>query len=152
MESNSFEVLLFLFSLTLKKLDLKNGADYISGKMILELGPYFYRKDLKEDNIEYRVKDDPIWLCLNFWEEYFWDTIAVNFKNFMPDSSDADFSQKEKLFLKRQLSKFSGTMLKADKIATEIVEQFVEYMAHTIGLEPAHAKEITDELKLSNDP
>jgi len=139
-----------LVNLTLQALDLQNGADYISAKMVLEMSGSIYRKysadeeDKKEvkDYMEQRIKEHVIWQSLWFWEEYFWDTIAVNFRNFLGEGSggDEEYSRKEKDYLKKQLTKFSKKM--SGKLSTASVEYFISNMADSIGLDPEQTQAV----------
>jgi len=89
LDGNSFEGLLFLINAMLAILDMRNGADYICGKIILEVSKKIFHEVLKDvdgkeqmvkETVEDMIKTHYIFEDVRFWEEYFWDTISHKFQ------------------------------------------------------------------------
>jgi len=113
------------------------------------------KKDVyKKDFLEFRIKDHVIWQSLFFWTEYFWDTIAINFKNIMGDSAmEAEaYSDNEKEYLKKQLKKFSIRMSGWGELPQESVAMFTENMADSIGLDPVQTQAILASINTIKSP
>lgn len=144
----SMGVLLYLMYLTLGELELRNGADYISGKIIAEVSTLLVHK--KKDHhtgpddseVKLSIKEHVVWQSLFFWEEYFWDTIAHSFQQRFGDATGDKYSPAAKEFLTQELKKFSKNMVGWGGLQAEAVAFFSQNLAMEIGLEEAQIHEL----------
>jgi len=100
------------------------------------------KESYKKDFIEDRIKNHPIWQSLFFWEEYFWDTIAINFQTVVEGLEGEEYSEKEKDYLKKALKKYAIRMLGWGELRQESVAMFTENMADSIGLDGSQTQAI----------
>lgn len=77
LSDNSFELLLYLINTVLQQMDTSDSKDLIAAKLLMHCACSLSRKsgDTFQFIREY-VRNYGLWKDVNFWEEYFWDTLA----------------------------------------------------------------------------
>jgi len=121
---NSFDFILFLINFALNELNLNNGADFISGKLLLEVSLSIYRKGhKKKEFINDYIKAHPLWQNLDFWREYFWDIASTKYSLMLNESSN---TKKVGHFLAKNLKKFSLTMKDSGGVDPESIKGLCE--------------------------
>eukprot|EP01125_Pyxidicula_operculata_P016913 TRINITY_DN5869_c0_g2_i1.p2 TRINITY_DN5869_c0_g2~~TRINITY_DN5869_c0_g2_i1.p2 ORF type:complete len:765 (-),score=298.59 TRINITY_DN5869_c0_g2_i1:183-2477(-) len=159
LKDSAYQVILYMVNLTLVELDLQNGADYISGKIIQELSRklYYILATTEETGkivskpvfLEENIKEHVIWQSLFFWEEYFFDSIAHSFQKNFGDNDEkqsSEYNQKEKEFFKESLKKFAKKMQGWGKLPNESIEFFVGNIADTIGMDEEQKNSVISSL------
>ena len=73
LQNDSFELLLFLINTSLVHMDLKQPADFVTGRVFMSAAHKVFRKSSDgEDHVFNYIREHPMWKSLEFWEENFW--------------------------------------------------------------------------------
>jgi len=137
LSDNSFLRMLFLINTLLSVLDLGNAADYISGKVIMQISEIVYHEvDGVKESMD-KLLHHHYFCNFEFWEEYFWDMVSRKFqKKFGDLTSDGreDFSKKEKEWLTKKLVTFRNN-LQDRGLPKETITQLLQKLSSDIKTE-----------------
>jgi len=133
-ESN-FDLILFLINFALNELNLSNGADFISGKLLLSSSWNIYRKNRgKNKNVSPKefigdfIRTHPLWQNMEFWNEYFWDSASHKYSNLLND-------QHETVFLEKYLKKFAKIMEKQGNVDVDSIIKLCSDIIKSLEIE-----------------
>eukprot|EP00026_Physarum_polycephalum_P002342 Phypoly_transcript_02348.p1 GENE.Phypoly_transcript_02348~~Phypoly_transcript_02348.p1 ORF type:complete len:858 (+),score=182.70 Phypoly_transcript_02348:213-2786(+) len=74
---NSFELLLYLINTVLQQMDVSDSKDLIAAKVLMLCACSLSRKSGETfEFVREFIHNYALWKDRNFWEEYFWDTLA----------------------------------------------------------------------------
>jgi len=137
LSDNSFLRMLFLINTLLSVLDMGNAADYITGKVIMQISEIVYHEvDGVKESMD-RLLHHHYFCNFEFWEEYFWDMVSRKFqKKFGDLTSDGreDFSKKEKEWLTKKLVTFRND-LQDRGLPKETIVQLLQKLSSDIKTE-----------------
>jgi len=139
LSDTSFLRLLFLINTLLSSIDMQNGADYIIGKVIMEISGKVHHEvdnDGKEpikETMEQFLKH-PYFESFDFWEEYFWDTIPRKFQQKFGVDIGEDYSKREKDWLATQLNTFRDTLTERG-LPKDTITSLINRMATDIKID-----------------
>jgi hypothetical protein len=151
-----FEFLLYLINVCLNEMNLNNGADYISAKILLEKTSFITRevKGSHPDYLQDFIKEHHIWSNLNFWEEYFWDTMAKDAKRVFR-SVEIDFSKnmspKQQIFVVFHLQQMIDRMWGWGKLPVPSIQMFVANQAKQLCLDQNITDAILEKVEMYQD-
>eukprot|EP01127_Copromyxa_protea_P017158 TRINITY_DN5196_c0_g1_i3.p1 TRINITY_DN5196_c0_g1~~TRINITY_DN5196_c0_g1_i3.p1 ORF type:complete len:723 (-),score=170.73 TRINITY_DN5196_c0_g1_i3:52-2148(-) len=124
LSDDNFELLLFMITTCMECLDLSNGADYISAKRILQTAsrilrhPPSKKEKVRETkfgshvmSVQEAVGCHVMWQNLNFWIEFFLDSIASKYGQKIQTFLNDTGNKKSAAFLRNELKKFPRVML-----------------------------------------
>jgi len=137
LSDNSFLRMLFLINTLLSVLDMGNAADYISGKVIMQISEIVYHEVDGVKEAMDRLLHHHYFCNIEFWEEYFWDTVSRKFqKKFGDLTSDGreDFSKKEKEWLTKKLVTFRNDLLDRG-LPKETITQLLQKLSSDIKID-----------------
>uniref|UniRef100_A0A6B2KXV0 Uncharacterized protein n=1 Tax=Arcella intermedia TaxID=1963864 RepID=A0A6B2KXV0_9EUKA len=139
----SFSLLKTLVELCLEHLDLSNGADYISGKHLLETSSLVGKeKPNKEiDFIQVYIKPHKCWKNTFFWEEFFWSQTSTKYdEKFSGDL--ANDQQQEQDFFVAELTDFVKVIWGWGDMKADSVVPFMEGLGSKCGLSTDKLKQV----------
>jgi len=159
LSQQDFEMVLFMINNCLTNLDLKNGADYISAKIIVENAGKIYRNDTgTPEYILQFTKDLYVWQDLWFWTDYFWDLTAKKFQglSFSSDQSDPlmgdEYSPQQKVFLETEIQNFGQFMLGWGDMKVDTIAMFAENIADSAKLSKDQISSIRENIFVHATP
>jgi len=130
-------------------LDLRNGADYISAKIVVETAGRIYRNvsGVPEYILTY-TKNLFVWQDLFFWTDYFWDITAKEIQKRVDEIGILGevYSLQQKAFLKVQIEQFGAFLCGWGDLPLETRVMFCENIAEEAGLTKEQVASITDSL------
>jgi len=130
----SFDMLKSLVELCLEQLDLSNGADYISGKHLLETSSLIgqLKENKQIDFIQSYIKPHKCWQNTFFWEEFFWSQTTTKYEEaFGGLSTDP---QLEHDFFAKEITNFVKVIWGWGNLTADSIALFVESLAVKCGL------------------
>eukprot|EP01129_Flabellula_baltica_P003560 TRINITY_DN13316_c0_g1_i1.p1 TRINITY_DN13316_c0_g1~~TRINITY_DN13316_c0_g1_i1.p1 ORF type:complete len:652 (+),score=169.69 TRINITY_DN13316_c0_g1_i1:43-1998(+) len=129
-DESSFEFVLFLVMCCLNEMNLQNGADFITAKLILDSSTMISRKVIsKKERIIDAVRIHPIWQNLGFWTEYFWDKASQKYSALVT----ADGQKKKAVgFLKKHISRYTVEMWEMGNVNPDIISDFASEVIYGI--------------------
>jgi len=138
--SSSFDDLKILIELVLNSIDLRNGADFISGKILLETSSLVARqpKRLEEEPefVQMVIKPHKCWENTFFWQEYFWTQVTSKFSEKYGEGSKlGGWSSEEKEFFEKEIVDFAKVMQGWGDLPQEKLLLFLESLADACTLE-----------------
>eukprot|EP01130_Rhizamoeba_saxonica_P012494 TRINITY_DN526_c0_g1_i3.p1 TRINITY_DN526_c0_g1~~TRINITY_DN526_c0_g1_i3.p1 ORF type:complete len:605 (+),score=165.61 TRINITY_DN526_c0_g1_i3:378-2192(+) len=142
--NSSFLFLLFLINTALNNLEITNGADYISAKLLHEVTGLIFRKFKgKREFMHVFIKEHFIWLNLRYWKEKFWDNASSKFGKI---SDETGLSKKSKQFLVKEVKRFAVDVIQWG-IPHHTVHLLCEEIIEEFDLHPRKEQELMDKIR-----
>eukprot|EP01126_Amoeba_proteus_P066222 TRINITY_DN9536_c0_g1_i5.p1 TRINITY_DN9536_c0_g1~~TRINITY_DN9536_c0_g1_i5.p1 ORF type:complete len:460 (+),score=101.67 TRINITY_DN9536_c0_g1_i5:84-1463(+) len=137
---SSFEMLKELISLVLRYLCLSDGADFISGKLLLECSSLIARESRTGGEVEFiqtMIKPHQCWRNTFFWEEYFWGQVSPKFEEVTLESLE-----QEHAFFSVEIFEFVKRMWGWGSLSAHSIVLFAEALAAKSDLSPSETNTV----------
>jgi len=128
----SFEILKWMLQDVMNNLNLSDGSDQISGRLLLECSSLIARESKKgkePESLQVHIKPHRVWLNTYFWEEYFWVQTTPKFEELNPETKDD-----EDAFFKVEIVEFAKGMFGWGNLGIYAIGLFVESLCDKVGL------------------
>eukprot|EP01125_Pyxidicula_operculata_P011975 TRINITY_DN3925_c0_g1_i2.p1 TRINITY_DN3925_c0_g1~~TRINITY_DN3925_c0_g1_i2.p1 ORF type:complete len:1422 (-),score=336.90 TRINITY_DN3925_c0_g1_i2:51-4316(-) len=137
---SSFDMLKVLIDYVLNSIDLRNGADFISGKILLETSSLIARQakggggEEPFQFIQTVIKPHKCWENTFFWQEYFWTTVTTKFSLNDESTPKSTGSEEEKIFFEKELVSFAKVMHGWGGVSIDKLLLFIESLTDQCSL------------------
>jgi len=138
---SSFEMLRELITLVMGYLNLSEGADFISGRLLLECASLIARESKSGGDVEFiqtMIKPHRCWRNTYFWEEYFWTQVSPKFEEI-----NLETVEQEHAFFSVEIVEFAKRMWGWGNLSPHSINLFVETLAGKSDLSPSETNTIT---------
>jgi len=110
----AYTQLKYLIDLVLDSIDLRNGGEFINGKILLETASVYGRviPGADPEFIQEAIKSHKCWQNTFFWQEYFWAQTTAKFGDEFGEGADASkgWNESETAFWEKEISAFAKVM------------------------------------------
>jgi hypothetical protein len=141
LSSASFNSLKILIDLVLDSIDLRNGGDFINGKILLETSSVIGRPGPsgQPEFIQELIRSNKCWQNTFFWQEYFWAQTTAKFGDQFGEGANSSkgWNDSETAFWEKEISAFAKVMYNWGDLPFGKLLLFVESLtdATLLGLE-----------------
>lgn len=140
---SSYEGLKELINGVLAHLNLSDGSDFISGRLLLECSSLIARESKKglADDVTYIqaiLKPHKCWRNTFFWEEYFWAQISPKFEELTLDTKEEEYS-----FFLVEIVEFAKSMWGWGSLSANAIILFAESLANKVEIPDEKTQLIT---------
>jgi hypothetical protein len=145
MNLGSFEILKYMLQDVMNNLNLSDGSDQISGRLLLECSLLIGRESRKgkePELLQSVIKPHRLWLNTYFWEEYFWTQVTPKFEELNIESKTDECA-----FFKVEIVEFAKRMLGWGNLGVYAVSLFVESLSGKCDLDEATKNALVKEIE-----